>query len=181
MDFTEKTLRSEVIFKGNIIDLYLEDVLLVDGNKSKREIVKHPGAVALVSLTPNRKLILVEQYRKPLNKQIIEIPAGKIEENEIKEITAHRELEEETGYQADKLTHIQSFYTSPGFADELIHLYYTGQVRKLDVKPAGDADEFIKIHEVNLKQAEALIAENKIMDAKTIYAIMWLKLNKLLN
>lgn len=181
MDFTEKILKSKVIFEGNIIDVYLEEVLLPDGNRSSREIVKHPGAVALVSLSPNKKLILVEQYRKPLNKQIIEIPAGKIEVNESKETTAHRELEEETGYKAKKLKHIQSFYTSPGFADEFIHLYYTDEVIKLEVKPRGDADEFIQIHEVSLEEAEELIKEGKIIDAKTIYAIMWLKLKNLLN
>src|SRR5690625_4675186 len=129
--FYEKTISSRSIFNGKIIDVQVDDVLLPDGNKSRREIVKHPGAVAIIPITEDNKIIFVEQYRKPLERSLIEIPAGKIEPNEKPEITAVRELEEETGYTTDQLELVASFYTSPGFADEMIHLYFTNQLKRL--------------------------------------------------
>jgi ADP-ribose pyrophosphatase len=94
----EKTISSKEIFKGRVIDLYVEEVKLPNGNKSTREIVKHPGAVAVIAITPDNKIVMVEQYRKPLGRTIVEIPAGKLEKGEKPEVTAQRELEEETGY-----------------------------------------------------------------------------------
>ena len=96
--FEEKTIQTDMKFKGRIITLQVDDVELPNGKTGKREIVKHPGAVAVIAITEDKKIILVEQYRKPLERSIIEIPAGKIEPNEAPEITALRELEEETGY-----------------------------------------------------------------------------------
>ena len=94
-----------------------------NGETSKREIVNHPGAVAIIAITGEGKLVVVEQYRKALERSIIEIPAGKLEPGELPEVTAARELEEETGYGCNELTYLQSFATSPGFADEIIHLF----------------------------------------------------------
>src|SRR5690625_1056115 len=91
--FREKTMHTEHIFSGTIIDVQVDDVLLPDGNKSKRELVKHPGAVSIIPMTADGKLVLVEQYRKPLERSIIELPAGKIEDAEAPEVTAIRELE----------------------------------------------------------------------------------------
>ncbi len=174
--FYEKTISSRSIFNGKIIDVQVDDVLLPDGNKSRREIVKHPGAVAIIPITEDNKIIFVEQYRKPLERSLIEIPAGKIEPNEKPEITAVRELEEETGYTTDQLELVASFYTSPGFADEMIHLYFTNQLKRLQQTIPGDEDEFVEIHELTLDQAEQLINGKKIYDAKTMYAITYLKL-----
>lgn len=95
--FEEKTTHSERIYEGKVINLKVDEVLLPNGHSSKRELVEHPGAVALVALTEENKLILVEQYRKALERSIIEIPAGKIEKGEDPAYTAMRELEEETG------------------------------------------------------------------------------------
>src|SRR5699024_9467373 len=111
--FTEYTLQTREILSGYIISVQMDNVLLPDGNESTREIVKHPGAVAIIAITDDDKIIFVEQYRKPLERSLIEIPAGKLEPNEQPEITALRELEKETGYTTKKLDYITSFYTSP--------------------------------------------------------------------
>lgn len=174
--FVEKTIRTEHIFSGKIISLQVDDVLLPNGKESKREIVKHPGAVAVVPITDEGKIVFVEQFRKPLERSIVEIPAGKIEENEDPEVTAVRELEEETGYTTDSLKYISSFYTSPGFANEIIHLYYTDQLKKIPNKIAGDDDEFVQLIELTLEEAEQYVKEQKIFDAKTMYALLYVKL-----
>ncbi len=128
--FEEKTIHTEKLFEGKVVRLQIDDVELPNGKTSKREIIKHPGAVAVLALTPENKIVLVEQYRKPMERALVEIPAGKLEPGEKPEVTAVRELEEETGYECNRLDHIISFYTSPGFADELIHLYLATGLRK---------------------------------------------------
>lgn len=174
--FEEKTLNSQTIFTGKIISLQVDDVKLPDGKKAKREIVKHPGAVAILALTNDKRIILVKQYRKALERSLIEIPAGKQEAGEQPEKTALRELEEETGYVCSTLEHIQSFYTSPGFADEIIHLYFAKHLKKKENPLQVDEDEFVELMEVSLDEALQLIADKKIYDAKTIFAIQYLQL-----
>lgn len=174
--FEEKTISTKEIFSGKIISVQVDDVLLPNGKQSKRELVKHPGAVAVIPITKEGKIVFVEQYRKPLERTIVEIPAGKIEVDEDPALTAVRELEEETGYTTNTLTYVQSFYTSPGFADEIIHLYYTDTLEKLVEKVEGDEDEFVEIIELTLKEAEQYVKEKKIYDAKTIYAVLYLQL-----
>ena len=100
--FEEKTIRTDHIFKGKIINLQVDDVILPDGKSGKREIVKHPGAVAVIALTTDKKIVMVEQYRKAMDLSLIEIPAGKMEPGEDPIVTAARELEEETGYAGGK-------------------------------------------------------------------------------
>jgi ADP-ribose pyrophosphatase len=174
--FEEKTVRTEHIFKGNIISVQVDDVVLPDGNQSKREIVRHPGAVAVIPVTKDGKMVMVEQYRKALERSLLEIPAGKLEPGEDPARTAERELEEETGYRAGKMEYITSFYTSPGFADELIHLYYADQLEKADNPLAGDADEFVELYEITLDEALRFMEEKRIHDAKTVFAIQFLQL-----
>src|SRR5690625_750161 len=130
--FVEQTTATKHIFSGKIISLQVDDVLLPNGQTSKREIVKHSGAVAVIPITNDNKIICVEQYRKPLEQSLVEIPAGKLEPGEKPEITAVRELEEETGYTTNHLTCVTSFYTSPGFADELMYIYLTDELIPLD-------------------------------------------------
>ena len=153
----------------------MDEVLLPDGNKSSREIVKHPGAVAIMAITEDKKIILVEQYRKALERSIIEIPAGKIEPGEPPEETARRELEEETGYTTSSLQYVQSFATSPGFADEVIHLYFAENIEKMSIKATLDEDEFVEVLYVTIEEMESLVTNNKIYDAKTAFACLWLK------
>jgi len=105
--FEEKTIQSTPIFEGKVISLKVDDVTLPNGGVSKREIINHPGAVAVIAITDDHKLLLVEQYRKALERSIIEIPAGKLEKGEKPIVTARRELEEETGYKTDDLTFVQ--------------------------------------------------------------------------
>lgn len=176
--FEEKTIQSKPIFQGKVISLKVDDVTLPNGETSKREIVNHPGAVAVIAVTSENKLILVEQYRKALERSIIEIPAGKLEPGEMPELTARRELEEETGYGCNELTYLQTFATSPGFADEVIHLFVARGLYKIEDGAATDEDEFVELLEVTLEEAEQMVATQKIYDAKTAFAVLWLKLNQ---
>lgn len=173
--FEEKTLKTEKIFQGKVVHLQVDDVLLPNGEVSKREVIKHPGAVAVIAITPEKKIVLVEQYRKPLEKSILEIPAGKLEIGEQPEVTAIRELEEETGYTTEKLEFITSFYTSPGFADELLYVYFTDQLTPVIEERKLDDDEFVELFELTLEEAEKFILEEKIHDVKTAYALLFLK------
>jgi len=172
----EITIGKEKIFSGKIIDLYVEDVELPNGKTSKREIIKHPGAVAIIAVTDEGKILMVRQYRKALERTLVEIPAGKLEKGEEPFKTAKRELEEETGYTCKHLKPLISFYTSPGFADELVHLYLAQGLEKLDVKKDLDEDEFVDLLEVTLEEANQLVQSGEIYDAKTAYAVLYLNL-----
>ncbi|MBM7604511.1 ADP-ribose pyrophosphatase [Metabacillus crassostreae] len=172
----ETTISSKEIFKGRVIDLYVEEVELPNGKTSTREIVKHPGAVAVLALTNDHKIVMVEQYRKPLGRTIVEIPAGKLEKGEEPITTAKRELEEETGYTCEELEPLISFYTSPGFADELVHLFIAKNLEKLTNKAELDEDEFVEVLEITLEEAQEMIVTQQIFDAKTAYAVQYLQL-----
>ncbi len=172
--FEEKTTKTTPIYDGKIVKLQVDDVMLPDGQVAKREIIKHPGAVAVIAVTDEGKLVLVEQYRKALERSIVEIPAGKLEPGEEPAMTARRELEEETGYGAHSLTYLQTFATSPGFADEVIHLYVAKDLYNIDNKAALDEDEFVELLEVSLEVAQSMVADQRIFDAKTAFAVLWL-------
>lgn len=176
----EKELSSKQLFSGRVIDVYLQEVELPNGKTSTREIVKHPGAVAVIALTEDNKIVMVEQFRKPMERMMVEIPAGKLEKGEKPEYTARRELEEETGYTCGSLKHLISFYTSPGFADELVHLYVAEDLKTMEIKAELDEDEFVDLMEVTLEEALQLIQENRIYDAKTAYAVQYLQLKQAL-
>ncbi|SDO08255.1 ADP-ribose pyrophosphatase [Paenibacillus sp. yr247] len=166
--FEEVTIKTEPIFKGKIISLQVDHVLLPNGETATREIVKHPGAVAVIPLLGD-KMIVVEQYRKPLEKSQVEIPAGKLDAGELPLKAAIRELEEETGYRTENIKLVNSFYTSPGFADEIIHLYIAEDLVKGDANP--DEDEFLECEAITLEQAQHYMREGRISDAKTIMAV----------
>lgn len=178
--FEEKTIKSKKIYDGKIIKVQIDDVTLPNGKAAKRELVKHPGAVAIIPITKENKIVFVEQYRKPLEKSLIEIPAGKLEKGEKPEITALRELEEETGYTTDKLTYIASFYTSPGFANELMHIYLADELKVVKNPLPADEDEFVEIVELTLAEARQYVQEERIHDAKTNYAILYLQMLELM-
>ncbi|MED4223711.1 NUDIX hydrolase [Neobacillus cucumis] len=177
----EKTIKSEEVFSGRIISLHLQDVELPNGKQAKREIIKHPGAVAVIAITDEKRIVLVEQYRKALERTIVEIPAGKLEKGEVPEICAKRELEEETGYECRTLELVTSFYTSPGFADEIVHVYLAKGLTKKEDAASLDEDEFVNLEEITLEQAKEYIKEQKIFDAKTIFAVQYLQLQEALN
>lgn len=173
-NFIEKTISRDTIYKGKIIDVKLDQVSLPNGKTSSRELVFHPGAVAVIALTEEGKIPLVRQFRKPLERNLVEIPAGKLEKGEDPKTCALRELEEETGYRAESLEHVASYYTSPGFSDEIVHLYFSNQLTK--GKPQPDEDEFVELMEVTLQEAEDLLLKKEIYDAKTVYALQFLQL-----
>lgn len=175
--FEEVTLSTKPIFQGKIISLQVDTVRLPDGGESTREIVRHPGAVAVLAITPDDRMVVVEQYRKPLEKSQVEIPAGKLDGGEDPLTAAGRELEEETGYTAVSLRHVASFYTSPGFADEILHLYVAEQLVTGEAKP--DEDEFLEMEAITLEEAQQYIREGRISDAKTILAVYAWHLYKL--
>lgn len=176
----EKTLKSEELFSGKVISLHLQEVELPNGRHSKREIVKHPGAVAILPVTDGGRIVMVEQYRKALERTIVEIPAGKLEKGEEPAVCARRELEEETGYECDSLKLLTSFYTSPGFADEIVHVYLATGLAKKENAAALDEDEFVNLEELTLEEAINYVKEQKIYDAKTIYAVQYLQLQEAL-
>ncbi|MFB9761978.1 MULTISPECIES: NUDIX domain-containing protein [Bacillaceae] len=176
--FEEKTTATQPIYDGRIIQVRVDDVVLPNGASSKRELVKHPGAVAVIAVTDEGKIVLVEQYRKAMEKALVEIPAGKLEQGEAPLATAMRELEEETGYICEDMKLLYSFYTSPGFADEIIYLYEATGLTKKEDKADLDEDEFVDLLEVTLEEAWELIQEQRIHDAKTILAMQYLQLKK---
>lgn len=164
----EITLSTESIFEGKIISLQVDTVQLPNGNTSKREIVRHPGAVAVLAIH-NDRMLVVEQYRQALGRTEVEVPAGKLEKGEQPEEAIKRELEEETGYRCEQVTLLNSFYTSPGFADEIIHLYLAENLQAGELNP--DEDEFLEITEITLEEAYEQIRDGRISDAKTIMAV----------
>lgn len=178
MQFEEKTIHRETIFTGHIFEVAVDDVELSNGlGQAKRELVFHKGAVAILAITPENKLILVKQYRKAIEAISYEIPAGKIEQGEAgaEKEAAARELEEETGYRG-QLTLIHEFYTAIGFSNEKIHLFLGNQLQKVEHPRPMDADETIELLAVSLEEALAMIADGRIQDAKTIIAIQYYQL-----
>jgi ADP-ribose pyrophosphatase len=148
-------------------------VRLPDGSQGEREYIRHPGAVAVVALTEDRKLLLERQYRYPARREFIEIPAGKIDPGEARFATAKRELLEETGYVAQEWTRLCVLHTAIGYADEAIELYLarklTLQERKLD------AGEFLETFMLPFDDAVAMVRDGRISDVKTVAAILWVK------
>ncbi|HHU20297.1 MAG TPA: NUDIX hydrolase [Bacilli bacterium] len=174
--FEEKTIKTEQIFTGRMIDLSVDTVVLPDGTESTREIVNHPGAVAIIAITDEGKIVVVEQYRKPLEKSLLEIPAGKLEPGENPVETAKRELEEETGYRANRITYLTSSYTSPGFANEILYFYLADQLTAVENGLQADDDEFVEVFEYTLEELAGFEKSQRIHDLKTSYAIQYLKL-----
>lgn len=166
--FEEETLEVKPIFQGKIISVDVETVKLPDGGTATREIVRHPGAVCVLARVGER-ILVVEQYRKPLGRNLVEIPAGKLERGEDPLEAAIRELQEETGYTAGRMEKIASFYSAPGFCDELLHLYLADDLKAGESHP--DEDEFLECVAITLEEAKELIENGGIADAKTILAV----------
>ena len=169
MDFTEKTIDEKNIYKGKIINVNLRTVELPNGKISKREIVNHPGGVAILAFKDDNTILMVEQFRNPIQKKLLELPAGKLEPGEDTKVCGLRELEEETGYKADKFEYMGKIVTSPGFCDEYIYIYKAEDLYK-GTTGLGDEDEFINVHELNIEKAKEMIKNGEIIDGKTISA-----------
>lgn len=172
MKFYEKTIKENHIYTGNYLEITNIEVKLPNGKLSNRDIIKHPGACAIIPFLDKDTVLLVEQFRKPLEKTILEIPAGKLDKNEDPLLCAHRELEEETGYKAGSMTYLGSIATAPGFCDEIIHLYKAENL-KLGTK-CCDEDEFTNIKSFSLEDIKSMIKNGKIIDTKTISILAYL-------
>ncbi|EGQ2677089.1 NUDIX hydrolase, partial [Staphylococcus pseudintermedius] len=165
MHFEEKTISKESIYKGKIIEVEKHKVSLPNNKTAYREVVKHNGAVAICALTPDQQVILVKQYRKALEQELLEIPAGKLEPGEDRESAAMRELEEETGYKAKKLTLIGEVYGTPGFSNEKISVYFADNL--VEGKVNLDEDEFVEKVLYSLDDVKKAVEARTIEDAKT--------------
>lgn len=170
MVFEEKTISSEMIYEGRILNLRRDKVHVKDNQTSYREIVEHNGGVALAAVTPEGKMVMVRQYRKAAEKAVMEVPAGKIEKDEDHRLTAERELKEETGYSAGKIEYITSFYSSIGYSTEVIYLYYATELTPGETD--FDDNEAIEILEYDLTELKDMVFSGEIEDAKTIAAIL---------
>ncbi len=166
----EKTLSTSYLYRGKIINVRQDRVEDARGKISFREIVEHPGAVAVLALTGKGEILFVRQHRQPAGEIMIEIPAGKIEPDEEPLACAQRELIEETGFSATDWEELCCFYPSPGFCDEVIYLYKAEGLMRSSA-PGGDPDENIVEQRLKLNEAAEMIRNGKIKDGKTIIAV----------
>ena len=169
MLYEEKTMKSDKVYEGKILNLKVDTVEMPDKKYSKREIVEHPGGVAIVAITAENSLVLVKQYRKAVESFLLEIPAGKLELNEEPRETAIRELREETGLESNKLNYVSEFYPSPGYTDEKIHLFLAEDLKKVEYTP--EPGEFLEIIEFPIEELTKMVKRGEILDSKTIIGI----------
>ena len=170
MDFEEKTLSSKVVYEGKVITVEKDDVELPNGKLSFREVARHPGGVVILALKDSETIILVKQFRYPTKQVSLELPAGKLERGENPDYAAKRELEEETGYRAEKWSSLGYINTTPGFCDEKLHLYKAENLSFIGEHP--DDGEIIKAEEIKIPDLMKKIKSGEINDAKTLCAIL---------
>ena len=170
MDYEEKTMKTEKIYEGKIINLRIDTVELPDKKYSKREIVEHSGSVGIIPIIGN-SIVLVKQFRKAVEKILLEIPAGKIEINEEPRETALRELREETGYTTEKLEYLFEFYTSPGFSNEKMYLFLSDEL--LEGETSFESNEYIELEKVKIEDLIKMVDRGEITDSKTIIGIFY--------
>ena len=168
-----KLLSARRVYEGKIVDLEVDEIE-ISGMQTIREVVRHPGGVVILARDLDGKIPFVRQHRYPLEEDLLELPAGKLDAGEPPEVSAARELEEEVGLRPVSIRKISSFYTSPGFCDELLHFFFADEVEKVDVNP--EPDEHLIIEHYSLDQAIQMIADGQIRDGKTITALYWLAL-----
>lgn len=170
MGLIEKTVSSQMVYKGRIVNLRIDNVELPDGKTAKREVVEHGGAVAVVPLDEKNEILMVRQYRYPVGKVLLEVPAGMVEEGEAPEVCAARELAEETGCEARELKLLFSFYSTPGFTTEKLYVFLARGLKCMKNHP--DEDEFIELSRVPLDRALEMVDSGEICDAKSIIGIL---------
>lgn len=169
----EKTMRTDKIYEGKVLNLKIDTVELPDKKYSKREIIEHPGSVAIIAITDDNCLVLVKQYRKAAESFLYEIPAGRLEVNEEPKETAIRELREETSLEAGKLDYISEFYTSPGYCNEKVHLFLARDIYPVEADP--EPDEFIEKTKIKIDDLIDMVNKGEIVDSKTIIGIYYAK------
>lgn len=171
--FEEKLISSKRLFDGRLIGVRVDTVKLPDGKQSTREIVEHPGAVAIIALTEDDELVLVRQYRRPTEEILLEVPAGVPQKGEAGEAAARRELAEETGYYAKNIRQVWEGYSSPGYSNEVIKYYLASDMNLM--KQKTDEDEFIEVDLVDLEACLDLAETGQIKDSKTMIGILLAK------
>ena len=167
----EKTSSSEIVFQGKLLDVRRDIVILPNGANGIREWIKHPGAVCCIPILPNGKIALIRQYRYSVRKMMIELPAGKLDKKERPEECAIRELEEEIGYKANKITFLTNIHPAIGFADEKMWIYFAEDLEKTNQKL--DSDEFLEIIPTKLEDALEMVWNGTITDVKTMIGLIW--------
>jgi len=167
----EKCLESKNIFTGKLLHVLCDKVVLPDGRESTREYIKHPGASVVIPYLNDKRVLLIRQFRYPVNRVMIELPAGKIDPDESPENTIKRELEEETGYSSNNIIKLCMIHTCVGYSDELLHLFWAYDLKQCINKP--DYDEKIELLPMNINDAMEMIYSGKLTDAKSIIGLFW--------
>ncbi len=167
----EKQIDSKEVYHGKIINVYVDDVLLPNGKQSKRELIRHCLASAVLAFDEEGNVILEDQFRYPYNDVITEIPAGKADKNEDPIVTAKRELLEETGYEAGELTLLGEYYPTVAYTDEIIYLYEARSLKKKEQHL--DDGEALRYYKVPFKKFLSMVNKGKIKDGKTLAALAY--------
>lgn len=170
-----KLLERRRVFSGKIVDLVVDQVEL-DGQPHQREVVRHPGGVVVLGELDDGRIPFVRQMRYPLQTDLLELPAGKIDPGELPEVGAAREMEEETGFRPLNMALVCRFYSTPGFCDELLHLYHSDSLQPTSANLETDEEIALEFH--RLDEAIELALDGKIVDAKTLVALFWLDWKK---
>jgi len=173
MVFEEKTLKSEMLYKGKILNLRRDEVTVKDGRTSYREIVEHNGGAVAAPITSRGRIVMVKQYRKPAERVVLEAPAGKIEHGEDPLETIKRELKEETGYTADSIRLMTVIMPSVGYTTEKLYIYLATDLKPGETDP--DENEALDVVEYDFDTIYDMVLQGKIEDAKTIVAVFFAK------
>jgi len=170
MKYEEKTVSTKHIYEGNIINVESLTVTLPNGKTATRDLVIHPGASAVIPLNEKGEMYMVRQYRKAIEKVSLEIPAGKLDKGEDPEVCASRELKEETGLTAGSIKYLVSIHSTPGFSNEVLHLYVATDLKEGD--SCADEDEFISSEKIPVSKLVDMVLNHEITDGKTIIGIL---------
>jgi ADP-ribose pyrophosphatase len=166
----ERPIDSRRIYDGRVVNLRVDTVEMRDGRTAQREVVEHTQAVAVVPVTADGRIVLVRQYRLPVGAVMLEVPAGSLDGGEDAETGAQRELQEETGFAAGRLTRLGGFWVAPGYCTEYIHIFLAEDLRESRLD--ADEDEDVEVELVTLDRALAAIDDGAIEDAKSIVGLL---------
>ena len=170
MDFTEKPLKQDYLYRSKIVNLRVDNAELPDGTTALREVIEHPGGVCVAALTEKEELLFVEQFRYPYMETVLELPAGKLEYGEDPFEAGKRELLEETGAAAENYRDLGKLYPTPGYCGEIIHMYLAENLTFSEQHL--DEDEFLEVRRIPLEEAFQMVMRNEIRDSKTQVGIL---------